>query len=133
MEKITLQNNMDDGYGAVYCVGKLTFSLNDIHEWYGIWGGIDKNGERLIRDTDACFPEGVTTPFKTVEAFVTFLEEQLVLAEKYDNYDFLCGISPELEKTDIFDHFIATSNPNGFGNNVDSLVVTYEGEIIFEF
>jgi hypothetical protein len=27
---ITLQRNMDDGYGTVYCVQKQIFELNDI-------------------------------------------------------------------------------------------------------
>ena len=36
MEKITLLHNMDDGYGAVYCIGKQTFLLNEIHDYLGI-------------------------------------------------------------------------------------------------
>jgi|SaaInl47_10m_RNA_FD_contig_21_424065_length_330_multi_5_in_0_out_0_1 hypothetical protein len=31
----------------------------------------------------------------------------------------------------MFDHYLSVRGENG-GNNVDSLVVTYEGEIIFE-
>ncbi len=33
----------------------------------------------------------------------------------------------------IFGHYFnSVANPNGFGNNFDSLIVTYEGKVIFE-
>ena len=53
MEKITLQRNMDDGYGTVYCVQKQIFELNDIHNYFH-----------------------VEEAFETIEALVTFLEEK---------------------------------------------------------
>ncbi|MDB9858605.1 hypothetical protein OAC56_03170 [Flavobacteriaceae bacterium] len=123
MEKITLLHNMDDGYGAVYCVGKETFLLNEIHDYFRYQDGIPQDP----------VPESLRTPFKTVEALVTFLEKQLALAEKENDYTFFIGIGPELDRTDIFDNFLSAANPKGCGNNVDCLIVTHEGTTIFEF
>ena len=122
MEKITLLHNMDDGYGAVYCVGKQTFLLNEIHDYFRYHDGIPQDP----------VPESLRTPFKTVEALVTFLEEQLALAKKENDYTFLIGIGPGLDKTDIFDHYLSVRGENG-GNNVDCLIVTHEGTTVFEF
>ena len=36
MKKITLQRNMDDGYGTVYCVLKQEFEINNIHKYFEI-------------------------------------------------------------------------------------------------
>ena len=121
MEKITLQNNMDDGYGAVYCIKKETFLLNEIHDYFRYHDGIPQDP----------VPESLRTPFKTVEALVTFLEEELDNAFNEGDYAFLNLIASELKPSDMFDHYLSVCGENS-GNTVDSLVVTYEGEIIFE-
>ena len=121
MEKITLLHNMDDGYGAVYCVGKETFLLNEIHDYFRYHDGIPQDP----------VPESLRTPFKTVEALVTFLEEELDNAFNEGDYAFLNLIASELKPSDMFDHYLSVCGENS-GNTVDSLVVTYEGEIIFE-
>ena len=118
MEKITLQNNMDDGYGAVYCIKKETFLLNEIHDY--------------LKDCEPAKPEGLRTPFKTVEALVTFLEEELDNAFNEGDYAFLNLIASELKPSDMFDHYLSVRGENG-GNNVDCLIVTHEGTTIFEF
>ena len=38
----------------------------------------------------------------------------------------------DLDNTDIFDYFLSTCNPNGGGNSVDQLVLSYNGNILFE-
>jgi len=106
MEKITLQRNMDDGYGTVYCVQKQIFELNDIHNYFH-----------------------VEEAFETIEALVTFLEEK----QEEDDYDFLNDIMCCLDDSEDSEHFNNVANPNGSGNNVDCLIVTHEGTTIFEF
>jgi uncharacterized protein YeeX (DUF496 family) len=106
MEKvITLQRNMDDGYGTVYCVQKQIFELNDIHNYFQV--------------EDA---------FETVEALVTFLDEK----QEEDDYDFLNDIMCNLDDSEDSEHFNDIANPNGSGNNVDCLIMTYDGKVIFE-
>ena len=34
MNKITLQRNMDDGYGTVCCIQKQDFELSNIHNYF---------------------------------------------------------------------------------------------------
>jgi len=51
---------------------------------------------------------------------------------KNEEYDFLNEIMCDLDESDEYDHFSSTTNPNGYGNNVDVLVVSHNGEIIFE-
>jgi hypothetical protein len=102
---ITLQRNMDDGYGTVYCVQKQIFELNDIHNYFE-----------------------VEEAFESVEALVAFLEEK----QEEDDYDFLNDIMCDLDDSEDSEHFNSVANPNGSGNNVDCLIVTYEGKVIFE-
>ena len=102
---ITLQRNMDDGYGTVYCVQKQDFDLNEINNYFQI-----------------------ETVFETIEAFVTFLEDK----QEEEDYDFLNDIMCDLDDSEDCEHFNSIANPNGSGNNVDSLIVTYEGKVIFE-
>jgi hypothetical protein len=37
-----------------------------------------------------------------------------------------------LDDTDIAEYFLSTCNPNGAGNSVDQLVLSYDGKILFE-
>ena len=103
-ELITFQRNMDDGYGTVYCVQKQDFDLGEIH--------------RYLQAEE---------PIETVEALVAFLEEK-----QEDDYDFLSDLMCDLDDSEDSEHFYSIANPNGSGNNVDCLIVTYEGKVIFE-
>ena len=102
---VILQRNMDDGYGTVYCIQKQIFELNDIHNYFQV--------------EDA---------FETVEALVAFLDEK---QEEYD-YDFLNDLMCNLDDSEDCEHFHSRANPNGFGNNVDCIIVTSEGKLDFE-
>jgi hypothetical protein len=102
---ITLQRNMDNGYGVVYCVQKQDFQIEEIHYY---------------------FQEDES--FDSINSLVSFLEEKL----ENEEYDFLNEIMCDLDESDEYDHFSSTTNPNGYGNNVDVLVVSHNGEIIFE-
>lgn len=104
-EIITLQRNMDNGYGVVYCVQKQVFELDAIHSYFQL----DES-------------------FDSVDSLVSLLEEKL----ENDEYDFLNEIMCDLDESDEYDHFYSTMNPNGSGNNVDALVVSHDGKIIFE-
>ena len=105
MEKITLQRNMDDGYGTVHCIQKQDFKLNEIHEFF-------------MKDK----------PFDNIDSVISYLEDKI----ESGDYDFLNDIMCDLNDSEGLEHFHSIANPNGSGNTVDSLVVTYEGEIIFE-
>jgi hypothetical protein len=105
MKKLTLQRNMDDGFGTVYCVQKQDFDLSEINNYFQI-----------------------ETVFETIEALVTFLEEK----QEEEDYDFLNDLMCNLDDSDDSEHFNNIANPNGSGNNVDSLIVTYDGKVIFE-
>lgn len=104
-EIITLQRNMDNGYGVVYCVQKQDFELDAIHSYFQ-------------QDES----------FDSVDSLVSLLEEKL----ENDEYDFLNEIMCDLDESDEYDHFYSTMNPNGSGNNVDVLVVSHDGKVIFE-
>ena len=39
----------------------------------------------------------------------------------------------DLDDSEDYEHFQSVVNPRGYGNNVDALVVTAEGKIIFEY
>ena len=104
-EIITFQRNMDDGYGTVYCVQKQIFALNNIHHYFN-----------------------VEETFQTVEALVAFLEEK----QEEDDYDFLNDIMCNLDDSEDSEHYNSIANPNGSGNNVDCLIVTFDGKVIFE-
>ena len=113
MSKITLQRNQDNGYGVVSCIQKQDFDLNNIHEYF-------KSSFEHI-DHNFNFSE----PFKDIDSVVLFLNE---------NWD-ICNngsIMTDLDNTDIFDYFLSTCNPNGSGNTVDQLVLSYDGNILFE-
>lgn len=105
MKKLTLQRNMDDGYGTVYCIQKQDFDLNEINNFFQI-----------------------ETVFETIEALITFLEEK----QEEEDYDFLNDIMCNLDDSEVWEHFNSIANPNGSGNNVDCLIVTYDGKVIFE-
>ena len=102
---ITLQRNMDNGYGTVYCIQKQDFELSNIRNYFE-----------------------TNQPFDSIESLVSYLEKKL----DNDDYDFLYDIMCSLDKSDESEHFHSTSNPNGFGNNVDNLIVSYQGNVIFE-
>ena len=106
MEKITFQRNMDDGYGTVYCIQKQIFELNDINNYFE-----------------------VEEAFETVEALVAFLEEK----QEEEDYDFFNDVMCNLNDSEDSEHFNVTANPGGYGNNVDSLIITYYGKVIFEY
>lgn len=101
-EPITFQRNMDDGYGTVYCVQKQDFDLGEIHS-------------------------SLQIPIETVEELVAFLEEK-----REEDYDFLSDLMCDLDDSEDSEHFYSIANPSGSGNNVDCLIVTYEGKVIFE-
>jgi hypothetical protein len=105
MKKLTIQRNMDDGFGTVYCVQKQDFDLREINNYFQI-----------------------ETVFETIEALVTFLEEK----QEEEDYDFLNDIMCNLDDSADCEHFHSISNPKGSGNNVDCLIVTSEGKVIFE-
>ena len=102
---ITLLRNMDNGYGTVYCVQKQDFELSNIHSYFE-----------------------TNEPFDSVESLVIYLEDKL----ENDESDFLNDIMCDLDESDESEHFYSTSNPNGCGNNVDVLIVSYQGNVIFE-
>lgn len=105
MIKLTLQRNMDDGYGTVYCIQKQDFDLNEINKFFQI-----------------------ETVFENIEALITFLEEK----QEEADYEFLDEIMCNLDNSEDWEHFNSIANPNGSGNNVDCLIVTYDGKVIFE-
>lgn len=102
---ITLQRNMDDGYGTVYCIQKQDFELNEINKYFEI-----------------------EQAFDSVESIITFLEDK----QDQDDYEFLNDLMCNLDESEDSEHFNAIANPNGSGNNVDCLIVTYDGKVIFE-
>ena len=104
MEKITLQRNMDDGYGTVYCIQKQDFELGNIHEYFEI-----------------------EEKFENVESVVNYLKEKY----EQDDYDFIEDVKCNLDDSEDADHFQSTANPNGSGNNVDNLVLIYNGKVLF--
>lgn len=105
MEKITLQRNMDDGYGTVYCIQKQDFELGNIHEYFGV------NDE-----------------FTDVDSVVNYLQERY----EQDDYDFIEDAKCNLDDSEDAEHFQSIANPNGSGNNVDNLVLIYNGKVLFE-
>lgn len=56
------------------------------------------------------------------------LEEKI----KNNEHDSFNEIMCDLDESEESDHFYSTMNSNGSGNNVDVLVVTHEGNVIFE-
>ena len=112
MNKITLQRNMDNGYGVVSCIQKQDFELDTIHEYFNNNSSIKVSLE----------------PFKDLDSVISFLNK----AEEDEEYDFLWELAGGLDDTEIMDHFNSTCNPNGCGNQVDNLVLTYNGEVLFE-
>jgi hypothetical protein len=113
MNKITLQRNQDNGYGVVSCIQKQDFELVKIHEYF--------NNNSMI--------EVSLEPFKDIDSVISFLNK----VEGDEEYDFLYELMSELDETDIWDHFNSSCNPNGCGNQVDELVLTYNGEVLFKF
>ena len=113
MSKITLQRNSDNGYGVVSCIQKQDFDLNNIHEYF-------KSGLEHV-DHNFNFDE----PYKDIDSVVSFLKE---------NWDICVNgcIMEGLDDTDIAEYFLSTCNPNGAGNSVDQLVLSYDGKILFE-
>ena len=112
MSKITLQRNLDNGYGVVSCIQKQDFELSNIHEYFKGY------------DNDYNFDE----PFKDLDSVISFLNK--VMEDK--NYDFIHDMKNDLDITDIMEYFHSTCNPNGFGNSVDQLFLSYDGKILFE-
>ena len=113
MSKITLQRNMDNGYGVVFCVQKQDFELNNIHEYFKDCLELDDNRFDIDK------------PFENIDSVVKFLDT---------NWDELVdtGIMVELDNSDTFDYYMSTCNPNEAGNSVDKLVLFYDGKILFE-
>ena len=111
--KITLQRNQDNGYGVVSCIQKQDFDLSNIHEYF-------KSSLRHV-NCDFKFDQ----PFEDVDSVVSFLK---------NNWDKCINgsIMTDLDETDIAEYFLSTCNPNGSGNSVDCLILTYNGEILFE-
>lgn len=112
MNKLTLQRNIDNGYGIVFCIQKQEFLLSDIHEYF----------------KDALFflnhSFDFSKPFENIQSVVLFLKT---------NWEVLQygAIMTDLEETDILEYFNSTVNPNGYGNTVDCLVLIYNNEILF--
>ncbi len=104
-EVITLQRNMDDGYGTVYCVQKQNFDLNKVHNYF------------QINDV-----------FENIDSLVAYLE----VKQEEEDYEFLNDIMCNLDDSEDSEHFNSIANPNGSGNNVDVLIVIFEGKVIFE-
>ena len=113
MEKITLQRNQDNGYGVVSCIQKQDFELLNIHEYFKI----------CLEHVDHNFD--FSQPFKDIDSVVEFLKENWEICNNG-------SIMTDLDDTDIAEHFLLTCNPNGAGNSVDQLVLTYDGNILFE-
>ena len=113
MEKITLQRNQDNGYGVVSCIQKQDFKISNIHEYF----------KDALMHTNHSF--NFDEPFKDALAVANFLIENW--DEIYDG-----SIMEDLDQTDIYDYFLSTCNPNGAGNMVDSLILTYDGKVLFE-
>jgi hypothetical protein len=105
MGKITLQRNMDDGYGTVYCIQKQNFELENIHKYFG-----------------------VDDKFTDVESVVSYLEEKY----EQDDYEFIEDVKCNLDDSEDANYFESSSNPNGAGNDVDKLVLTFNGDVLFE-
>jgi hypothetical protein len=105
MDKIILQRNMDDGYGVVHCIQKQDFYVEDIHKYFG-----------------------VEKEFADVETVVSFLEEKY----EQDDSDFLENVKCNLRDSDDFKYFCSIANPSGSGNNVDKLILIFNGEVLFQ-
>lgn len=117
LDKITLLRNQDNGYGVVSCIQKQDFELDTIHEYFK-------------RNSCYDFDEyNFDYPFKDLDSVISFLNK----VEENEEYDFLNELMSGLDETDIWDHFNSTCNPNGCGNQVDELVLTYNGEVLFKF
>jgi hypothetical protein len=113
MNKITLQRNMDNGYGEIFCVQKQDFDLNSIHEYF----------KESLNDIDHSFV--FDQSFIDVDSVVIFLK---------NNWTSIIdgAIMTDLDITDSMEYFHSTCNPKGFGNSVDCLVLSYNGEVLFE-
>ena len=66
--------------------------------------------------------------FDNVESVVNYLQERY----EQDDYDFIDYIKCNLDDSEDADHYNSTFNPNGAGNNVDRLVLIYNGKVLFE-
>ena len=113
MSIITLQRNMDNGYGEIFCVQKQYFDLNTIHEYFN----------ESLNDIDHSFV--FNEPFIDIDSVVSFLK---------NNWTSIIdgSIMTDLDITDTMEYFHSTCNPNGFGNSIDCLVLIYNGKVLFE-
>jgi hypothetical protein len=113
MSIITLQRNMDNGYGEIFCVQKQDFDLNSIHEYF----------KESLNDIEHSFV--FNKPFIDIDSVVSFLK---------NNWTSIINgaIMTDLDITDTMEYFHSTCNPNGFGNSIDCLVLIYNGKVLFE-
>lgn len=104
---------MDNGYGEIFCVQKQDFDLNTIHEYFN----------ESLNDIDNSFV--FNEPFIDIDSVVSFLK---------NNWTSIIdgAIMTDLDITDTMEYFHSTCNPNGFGNSIDSLVLIYNGKVLFE-
>ncbi len=104
-EIITLERIMDNGFGKNYCIQKQEFDLDSIHEYFEI-----------------------ENEFIGIDELLNFLNVKL----NNDDFDFFENIKCNLDDSEDYDDFHSNGNPNGFGNDVDKLIVRCDSKILFE-
>jgi len=112
---ITLQRIMDDGFGTVHCIQKQTFELGEINEYFDKAAEISTNFR-------------VKQEFKDIDSVINFLKEK----EEREEYDFFMTLRNELDECENTEYFNSIANPDGYGNDVDRLVLIYKDKMLFE-
>jgi hypothetical protein len=113
MSVVTLMRKMDNGYGKVIYIQENEIQLNMIHQYF----------EVSLKFIDHRFD--LTKPFENIESIIQFLD---------DNWDKIVEgeIKTGLTENEEFDDFIESCNPNGYGNEIDNLVILYEDKILYD-
>ena len=100
------------------------FNRNLIDAYRERQGFIDLIKEYLETD-DATLPDGS----KLIDVFGNpDLEEKY----EHDDSDFLENVKCNLRDSDDFKYFCSIANPSGSGNNVDKLILIFNGEVLFQ-
>ena len=113
MPVLTLLRKMDNGYGKVEYIQQNELELDQIHEYF----------QESLQYIDHIFD--FSKPFPTIESVISFLDNNW---EEIANGEIKTGLS----ENENFNRFIENCNPNGYGNDVDNLVISSQGEVIFD-
>ena len=113
MPIVTLLRKMDNGYGQVGYIQENEIELKDIHLYF----------QESLEIIDHNFD--LSKPFNNIESVIQFLDDNL---EKLIDSEIKTGLT----ENEDFDDFIKGCNPNGYGNDIDNLVVFYNDKVLFD-